>query len=95
MAVSRCDCGSVGCWHLYGFLAMEDRREAKRVERESCTGNQKMAVGQDVVRLDDYREGAQVVEGWLDGEPIAEENLWIAQEIGEQFVAEGGIRWIA
>jgi hypothetical protein len=29
------------------------------------------------------------VEGWLDGEPIAEENLWIAQEICEQFVAEG------
>lgn len=30
------------------------------------------------------------MEGWLDGEPIAEENLWIAQEICEQFVAEGG-----
>ena len=41
---------------LMAFSLWRDRREAKRVERKVALAIREMAVGQDVVRLDDYRE---------------------------------------
>lgn len=42
---------------LMAFSLWRDRREAKRVERKVALAIREMAVGQDVVRLDEYREG--------------------------------------
>lgn len=41
---------------LMAFSLWRDRREAKRVERKVALAIREMAVGQDVVRLDEYRE---------------------------------------
>lgn len=44
---------------LMAFSLWRDRREAKRVERKVALAIREMAVGQDVVRLDEYREGGR------------------------------------